>query len=132
MSAPHHTLTNRDRVEIAVGSALLAFPVAVTEEVWNLSVELSWLRIGAVAAISLVVVSLFVYLVFKRTDGHPDRSAFLHRVVAVYLFTTIVCAVILAALDRLPLFTDLAVAVKRTVLVAFPASFSATVVDSLS
>jgi uncharacterized membrane protein len=88
MSNAQHALTNRDRVEIAVGSAVLAFPVATTEEVWNLSIELSWLRI---AAISLIVVSLFVSLV-----------------------------------------SDFTVAVKRTVLVAFPASFSATVVDSLS
>jgi uncharacterized membrane protein len=132
MSNAQHALTNRDRVEIAVGSAVLAFPVATTEEVWNLSIELSWLRITAIAAISLVVVSLFVLLVFRRADGHPDWRAFLHRVVAVYLFTTIVCAAILVALDRLPLLSDVTVAVKRTVLVAFPASFSATVVDSLS
>jgi len=132
MSNARHALTNRDRVEIAVGSAVLAFPVATTEEVWNLSIELSWLRITAIAAISLVVVSLFVLLVFRREDGHPDRRAFLHRVVAVYLFTTIVCAAILAALDRLPLLSEFTVAVKRTVLVAFPASFSATVVDSLT
>jgi len=91
MSNAQHALTNRDRVEIAVGSAVLAFPVASTEEVWNLSIELSWLRITAIAAISLIVVSLFVSLV-----------------------------------------SDFTVAVKRTVLVAFPASFSATVVDSLS
>jgi len=132
MTDAQHTLTNRDRVEIAVGSAVLAFPVATTEEIWNLSVELSWLRITAIAVLSLVVVSLFVLLVFRPKDGYPDRRAFLHRVVAVYLFTILVCGAILAALDRLPLFADFAVAVKCTVLVAFPASFSATVVDSLT
>jgi len=132
MSNARHTLTNRDRVEIAVGSAVLAFPVAAAEEVWVLSIELSWLRITAIAAISLLVVSLFVFLVFCREDGRADRRAFLHRVIAVYLFANIVCAEILAAIDRLPLLSDLPVAVKRTVLVAFPASFSATVVDSLT
>ncbi len=41
-----------------------------------------------------------------------------------------VAATVLFAVDRLPLFTDTLVAVKRTIIVAFPASFAATVVDS--
>ncbi len=43
-----------------------------------------------------------------------------------------VIALLLAALDRMNPFVDLGLAIKRTILVAFPASFSATVVDSLS
>lgn len=36
----------------------------------------------------------------------------------------------LLAVDVLPLFSDPAVALKRTIIVAFPASFAATTVDS--
>jgi uncharacterized membrane protein len=53
------------------------------------------------------------------------------RLVMTYGVTLLVCAGILTLLDKFPLFSDTAVALKRLVLVAFPASFSATVVDSL-
>jgi hypothetical protein len=36
----------------------------------------------------------------------------------------------LLAVDVLPLFSDPAVALKRTIIVAFPASFAATTVES--
>jgi len=126
------TLTSQDVVEIAIGSAALAFPVATTEEVWNLSSELSAVRIAAIALTSMIVVATFVFVVYKRTDGMPRGKDFRHRVMAVYLVTLFVCAGILLMLDRLPIFTDLSTAINRTVLVAFPASFSATVVDSIT
>jgi len=125
-------LTSQDVVEIAIGSAALAFPVATTEEVWNLSSELSAVRIAAIALTSMIVVATFVFVVYKRTDGMPRGKDFRHRVMAVYLVTLVVCAGILLMLDRLPVLTDLSTAINRTVLVAFPASFSATVVDSLT
>jgi len=50
---------------------------------------------------------------------------------AVYLTTLVVTAMILWGVDRLPLFEDPMPAFKRCVLVAVPASFSATIVDSL-
>ncbi len=40
-------------------------------------------------------------------------------------------AAVLFAIDKLPLFTKTLVAIKRTIIVAFPASFAATVVDSI-
>lgn len=131
MTKSQHSLTIRDVAEIAIGSAALAFPVATTEEVWNLSTELSTLRIVAIGLTSLIVVSLFVSVVYRQEGGHPGLRDFLQRVIAVYAVTILVCAAILMMLGRLPLLTDPSVTIKRTVLVAFPASFSATVVDSL-
>jgi len=125
-------LRAQDVVEIAIGSAALAFPVATTEEVWNLSSELSAVRVALLGLTSLVIVAVFVVVVYHR-EGRGERpQRFWHRVAAVYLVTLVVCAGILALLDRLPLLTDLDTAIKRTILVSFPASFSATVVDSLS
>ena len=39
--SPRRTVNQTDVWEIIIGSGVLALPVAVTEEVWNLSVELS-------------------------------------------------------------------------------------------
>jgi len=47
------------------------------------------------------------------------------------LVTLLVSAAVLMMLAKLPVLTDPIVAPKRVILVAFPASFSATVVDSL-
>jgi hypothetical protein len=56
---------------------------------------------------------------------------FIWRTISLYLVTIIVCAAILLVIDKLPVTDNPAVALKRCVLVAFAASFSATVVDSL-
>jgi len=132
MMSPPPELTGQDVVEIAIGSAALAFPVAASEEIWNLSTELATVRLLAIGLTSMIVVAIFVLVVYRRDDGMPRGKDFWHRVGAVYAVTLLVCAGILLMLDRLPLFTDLSTAVNRTVLVAFPASFSATVVDSLT
>ena len=49
----------------------------------------------------------------------------------MYLLTLLVSAIVLLTIDRLPAITDPLVAFKRLVIVSFPASFAATVVDSL-
>jgi len=120
-----------DLAELVIGACVLAFPVAVTEEVWNLSEQISLLQAILIASVSCVFLSLFIYYVHsEQNDGEPRRLE-VRRVVATYGVTLLICAAILAMLGKLPLLTDTAVALNRVVLVAFPASFSATVVDSL-
>ncbi len=131
MTAKQHTLKVKDVAEIGIGSLLLAFPLAVTEEVWNLSEELTMLRAIMISFASLVVISIFVYTAYDHDGVFPRRRDFYFRVVATYVVTFLVCVSILAAIDRLDLFTNTGVALKRTVIVAFPASFAATVVDSI-
>ena len=75
----------------------------------------------------------------RRTDGYggsqEKRARFacelIARVMTVYLLTLTISTLILFAIDRLPLVTDPLLALKRVVLVSFPAVFAATVVDSL-
>lgn len=132
MTESRHTLKRGDIAQIAVGSLLLAFPAAVTEEIWNLSTALSLLRVLLLSFGSLVVISLFVYAVYDHKGVVPERRDFYSRVGATYGVTLLICAVLLMAIDRLDPLVDLGLAIKRTILVAFPASFAATVVDSIS
>lgn len=125
------TRINRsDVAELIIGASVLAFPVAVTEEVWNLSEQISLLQVLLIAATSCFFLSVFIYYIHRKVD---DSSFHLDiwRVVATYGITLLVCATILSLLGKFPLASDTVVALKRMVLVAFPASFSATVVDSL-
>lgn len=121
----------RDVAEIIIGSLVLAFPVAVTEEVWDLSTELSLARTIVISLGSLVFISLFVQTTYRHDFSFSSQKELLTRVFSVYGLTLLVSAAVLLAIDRLPLFTETMVALKRTIMVAFPASFAATVVDSV-
>jgi len=120
----------RDLAEIIVGGLVLAFPVAVTEEVWNLSVELPLGRVILISIGSLIFISGFVQTSYKHSLTASSQKELATRVLTVYSVTIMVAATVLFAVNRLPLLTDTIVAIKRTIIVAFPASFAATVVDS--
>lgn len=119
----------RDVVQVAIGASLLAIPLAVTEEVWNLAAELPMLNILIILFMSLMLISVFVYYNYYRDDffGHWDE--FLKRVLTTYILSFVVVAGLLTVIERAPWSTDILLAVKRTILVGFPASMSATVVD---
>ena len=121
----------RDVAEIIIGSLVLAFPVAVTEEVWDLSTELSLARTIVISLGSLVFISLFVQTTYRHDFSFSSQKELLTRVFSVYGLTLLVSAAVLLAIDRLPLVTETMVALKRTIMVAFPASFAATVVASV-
>jgi uncharacterized membrane protein len=119
----------QDVAEIAIGACVMAFPVAVTEEVWNLGKELSLMRVALFAAASVFFLALLIYLLqHGRVPAEP--KVFLQRVLSTYGLTLVISALLLFGVDRLELAHPL-VGLKRTILVAFPASFAATVVDSL-
>ena len=128
---PNRHLEPRDVAEIIIGSLVLAFPVAVTEEVWNLSMELSVARTIVISLSSLVFISVFVHTTYCHDFSFSSQKQLLARVLSVYGLTLLVVAAVLFAVDRLPLFTQTMVALKRAIIVTFPASFAATVVDSL-
>ena len=110
---------------------MLAAPLAVTEEVWSLGAKLSLGRIVMIALTSFLVVGAFIYTTFKNDRVIPKGRDFYIRVNTTYFGTLLPCAVMLLGIDRLELFADPVLALKRTVLIAFPASFAATVVDSI-
>jgi uncharacterized membrane protein len=124
-------LQGRDVAEIVIGSLVLAFPVAITEEVWNLGAELSLGRALAISLSSLAFISVFVRTTYRHDFSFSSQKQLAARVLTVYGLTMLLSAAVLLAIDRLPLLTETMVAVKRTIIVSFSASFAATVVDSV-
>ena len=120
----------RDVAEIATGACIMAFPVAVTEEVWNLGAELSLPHVLFFALASISFLALMVYMLQHGSVG-PNRKVFVRRVFSTYFLTLLIAALLLLGVDRLELFSDPFVGLKRAILVAFPASFAATAVDNL-
>ena len=122
----------QDLAEVAIGSCIIAFPFAATEEAWNLGAEMSLGRLQIFATGSICLLAVSIYF-FHRHEGHPvTHKAFLLRVIGTYGVAFLISGLMLLAIDRIDLFQDPLIALKRTIFVAFPASFAATTVDGLS
>jgi len=120
-----------DVLEIIVGACVLAIPVAYTEEVWRLGEQLPFANIMLVFFTSITTVAFFVYFVYFKDGLKGELGQFLLRVFSAYVLTILVVIWILTMFDKLPWQTDPSIAIRRVILVGFPACFSATVVDSM-
>ena len=125
------TFTGRDVSEIALGACVMAFPAATTEEVWNLGAELSAIRVVSFALASLFFLCLLILLLHHGKIQGSDPKVFFQRVMSTYGITLLISAALLVGVDRIDLLSEPLVSLKRIILVAFPASFAATVVDGL-
>ncbi len=121
----------RDIMQVLVGSALLAIPVSLTEEAWNLGQVLPNTNVALIAFLSLLFISVFVYFNFYKITLRGYVFEFVKRVLGTYLLSFLVVAVILTLLQKCPWGIDNLLAVKRIVIVAFPAAMSGTLSDTL-
>lgn len=125
-------LRKRDLAQIIVGASILSIPVGFTEEVWRLGAELPVANVAALGLISLVFIAAFVYSSLYRDLFAQFRFEYAKRVVAIYLISLAVVALLLTVIRVAPWTTAPLVAVKRVIIVAFPASMSAALGDSIS
>ena len=121
----------RDVIQTIVGASILAIPAAYTEETWNLGSELALSNIIGIAVLSITFIAIFVYYNFYKSYFAEFRSQFILRVVGTYLVSLVVVAVLLALVDKTPWGVDNLLAIKRIIVVGFPAAMSATVVDAI-
>ncbi|MGI9202349.1 MAG: DUF2391 family protein [Woeseiaceae bacterium] len=121
----------RDALQTIVGASILAIPAAYTEEAWNLGRDLPAANITAIALISILFIGTFVYFNFYKGYIAEFRAQFVIRVLTTYLLSAFVVAILLTVIEQAPWGVDNALALKRIVVVAFPAAMSATVTDAL-
>lgn len=124
-------LRMRDIVQILVGASILAIPVGFTEETWNLGERLPPMNVLLLAATSICFIALFVYMNFYRFYLRGHVFEYVKRIVAIYTLSLIVVAALMTMIQQCPWGVDNVLAIKRIVIVAFPASMSATVTDAL-
>ncbi|GLP96289.1 DUF2391 family protein [Paraferrimonas sedimenticola] len=121
---------SEDLSQILVGAFALGVPISFSEEAWRLGENLPNQNLLLLALLSLFFLALYTYeSVFQRQVANRI-FAFVFRVVAAYLIAALVVALILICLDKLPLLSDPAIALKRIVVITMPASMGAIVVDS--
>lgn len=122
----------KDFLEMIVGSSILAVPVAFTEEVWNMGDQLHWINAIALSLVGILFMAGFVYYSAYQKHFKMFRGEFVKRVLSTFLLSAIIVGFLLTIVGKCPWLTDFDVALKRTLIGAFPASLSATVTDSLN
>lgn len=124
-------LRQRDLAQIIVGASILSVPVAFTQETWDLGSELPLENVLALCGVSLLFLSIYIYYNFYRTYLRENLGEYAKRVVAIYLLSLLVVGLLLTMINRAPWQSDFLLALKRTIIVAFPASMSAAVSDGI-
>lgn len=121
----------RDLMQVIVGAAVLAVPVAFTEEAWKLGEQLPLKNVVVLSLMSLLFIASYVYFNFYRYQIKNNITEYIKRVCAIYLFSIIVVALILSIIEKCPWGIDNILAIKRIIIVAFPASMSAAISDTI-
>ncbi len=121
----------RDIIQVIVGATILATPIALSEEAWNLASDLESINIASICLLSILFIGLFVYFNFYRFNLKGHVFNYVKRVIGTYIISLIVVAMILLLFDKLPWESNSVLALKRLIIVAFPAAMSGTLSDSL-
>ena len=117
-----------DLAQQVVGACVMALPISLTEEVWNLGAELSIGRTMAIFGISLLTLAGFTWSLFYVRRVKEHWKVFLFRVAVAYAITFLVAFAFLFLFGKAPL-DDLQLTLTRTIIVSLPASYAATAVD---
>lgn len=122
-------LRPRDILQIIVGASILAIPVGMTEETWNLGAELPILNVMLMAVIGICFIAFFVYFNFYRNLLKGHVRDYILRVAMIYIISLLLVAGFLIIIQKTPWLTDPLLALKRLLIITFPCSMSATISD---
>lgn len=126
----NRTTNAEDIIQVIVGASACSVPVAFSEESWNLGRTLPVQNIILLIALSLLFTNLYsFYSIFQKNVRHR-MGVFISRTLIDYAVTLLVVFVVLFALNRMPLMSEPIIALKRVLVLSFPASMGAVVVDS--
>ena len=118
-----------DASQIMIGAFALAIPISFSEEAWRLSQTLPFFNILLLFILSVAFLSLYAYQSIFQADIKYKKSAFVFRVFIAYFIAFFVVGLILFAIDKLPLFDETIIAIKRVIVISMPASMGAIIVD---
>lgn len=119
-----------DVSQITIGAFALAVPISFSEEAWRLGESLPLANLCLIFILSLGFLALFTYESVFRAQIKYRIGVFLFRIAIAYIIAGFVVALVLVALDKLPLLSDPIVALRRLIVITLPASMGAIIVDS--
>ena len=119
-----------DLSQLIVGASVLCVPIAFTEEAWNLSKTIPVINLCIIIFLTLIFIGIYAYKGIFQGKIKTRRATFFKRVLIDYFVTLVVVIIVLLALNKLPVLSEPAIAIKRVIIISFPASMGAIVVDS--
>ncbi|WP_430816300.1 DUF2391 family protein [Carboxylicivirga sp. RSCT41] len=119
-----------DLSQLIIGASVLSVPIAFAEEAWNMSRTLPTFNLIVIVLLSLCFISIYAYRGIYQGQIKNRIPTYIFRVLFDYLITFCVVIVVLFALNKLPILSDFDIALKRVIIISFPASMGAIVVDS--
>lgn len=123
------SINSEDIIQVVIGASALTVPVAFSEESWKLSETLPLFNVIMLLMLSLLFIGLYaIQGIFQGQIKHRLYH-FILRAIIDYGITLIVVFIILLALNRMPLFDEPIIAIKRIILLSFPASMGGVIVD---
>ncbi|WP_372751930.1 DUF2391 family protein [Labilibaculum sp.] len=125
------TLNSEDVIQVLVGSSALTIPVAFSEESWRLSETLPPFNLLVIFLLSLFFINIYSFQGIFQGQVKHRLSHFLFRTLIDYGITLLVVFVVLFALNRMPLLEEPIIALKRIIILSFPASMGGVIVDGL-
>lgn len=119
-----------DASQVAIGSFALAVPISFSEEAWRIGENLPMPNLLLVFILSITFLGLFAYQSVFQANIKYRVPVFIGHIFIAYLLASLVVALVLLALDKLPLITEPVIALKRLMVITMPASMGAIIVDS--
>jgi len=118
-----------DASQIIIGAFALAIPVSFSEEAWKLGATLPLFNLILLLLLSILFLSFYTYESIFQADIKNKKIAFVFRVFIAYFIAFLVVALILFAINKLPVLDEFILAVKRVIIISMPASMGAIIVD---
>ncbi len=125
-----YSFNMEDVSQVCVGAFALAVPISFSEEAWQLGVTLPTTNLLLLMSLSLCFLGIYAYQsVFQGNIKHRVW-VFVFRILVAYFLAALVVALVLLALDKLPMLDEPVLSLKRIIVITMPASMGAIVVDS--
>lgn len=125
-------INTEDIIQIAIGAFALAVPISFTEEAWKMSITLPFYNLLLVFVLSVTFLGIYAYYSVFQKQVSKRYDIFILRIFIAYFISALVVALVLLALNKLPVIDEPVIALKRLILIAMPASMGAIVVDSFN
>lgn len=119
-----------DASQIAIGAFALAVPISFSEEAWKLGESLPMVNLALVFLLSIIFLAFFAYESVFQGNIRFRVFVFISRIAIAYIIASLVVMLVLVALDKFPVLSEPALAIKRLIIIAMPASMGAIIVDS--
>ncbi|RQW64884.1 DUF2391 family protein [Vibrio viridaestus] len=116
--------------QVCVGAFALAVPISFSEEAWHLAQTLPNANLCFIIFLSMCFLAVFAHQSVFQRNIRKRIPVFIFRIVIAYVIASVVVALVLISLDKLPLYQDPLLSLKRIIVITMPASMGAIVVDS--